>query len=325
MTRKRKAGSEWMPSRVYVGRSAYEWKPKEGGTVRLCDLDAKRSEVWRAYEDVTKSGKGLFTVKKMIDLYTSGADFADKKKNTQDDYRNCIPFLVKVFGKAQPNAVKPENVRKYMDVRGVKSRSRANRERTFLSVVYAWCYERGLAKGNPCLKVKPFKQKARDRYVTDAEYKAVYDLAPESVQRSMEIAYLCGSRQRDVLDLKTADLWEDGIFIWQGKTGKKQVKRWSERLRAASSRYGDVITPYVIHTQDGHKYSSTGFKSMFKRARNKALEDGLIAESFTFHDLKAKGISDFEGDKRQFSGHASISQMEKYNRKPEIVPTIGSK
>jgi len=324
MGRPRNPKDAWLPPRVYRGKSAYEWRPKEGGAVKLCSLDARRSDVWRAYEDISKSGKGLFTVAKLIDLFLESANFKDLKPGTQDDYRECKAKLVAVFGKAPPSAVKPENVRHYMDRRGQTSRSRANRERTFLSLVYAWGYERGLVKMNPCQGVKPFKAKARDRYVQDWEYRAVYDRAPESVQRAMEIAYLCAARQGDVLELKRIQLQEEGIYICQGKTGKKQIKQWSERLRQATVRYGDIISPYVIHTQDGHKYSASGFKAMFKRSRDLALKEGAITESFTFHDLKAKGISDFEGDKRRFSGHQSISQMEKYNRKAEVVPTIGS-
>jgi hypothetical protein len=38
-------------------------------------------------------------------------------------------------------------------------------------------------------------------------------------------------------------------------------------------------------------------------------------ERFTFQDLKAKGASDFEGDKRQASGHKSESMVAVYDRK----------
>tara|TARA_B110000444_G_scaffold117435_1_gene110495 strand:+ start:856 stop:1011 length:156 start_codon:yes stop_codon:yes gene_type:complete len=43
---------------------------------------------------------------------------------------------------------------------------------------------------------------------------------------------------------------------------------------------------------------------------------------WTFHDLKAKAISDFQGDKQEFSGHKSRLQMEKYNRTADNVRVI---
>jgi len=45
----------------------------------------------------------------------------------------------------------------------------------------------------------------------------------------------------------------------------------------------------------------------------KATNQGM--ERFTFQDLKAKGVSDFEGDKRQASGHKSESMVAVYDRK----------
>lgn len=47
---------------------------------------------------------------------------------------------------------------------------------------------------------------------------------------------------------------------------------------------------------------------------------------FTFHDLKAKGVSDLEGslnEKQAISGHKSASQTARYDRKIAIVPTVG--
>ena len=50
-----------------------------------------------------------------------------------------------------------------------------------------------------------------------------------------------------------------------------------------------------------------------KRFRALVIEAGV--ESFTFHDLKAKGVSDFEGDKKKASGHKSEAMVRIYDRK----------
>ncbi len=47
----------------------------------------------------------------------------------------------------------------------------------------------------------------------------------------------------------------------------------------------------------------------------KAMEKGL-KERFTFHDLKAKGVTDFDGNKQEAAGHKSAQTAEVYNRKP---------
>ncbi|MGE4260027.1 hypothetical protein [Shewanella fodinae] len=47
---------------------------------------------------------------------------------------------------------------------------------------------------------------------------------------------------------------------------------------------------------------------------------------FTFHDLKAKGISDLDGNlqaKQAISGHKNIGQTARYDRKTKEVPVVG--
>jgi hypothetical protein len=45
----------------------------------------------------------------------------------------------------------------------------------------------------------------------------------------------------------------------------------------------------------------------------------------TLHDLKAKGISDFEGtlqEKQEASGHSSSAMTDKYDRKVKAVRSV---
>lgn len=326
--RQRNTDDQWMPPRVYRGRSAYEWKPAGGGTVRLCGLDASKAAVWTAYERVVAETRTRFDFNKLADMYFASADFSRRKPNTKDDYRRSAKLLLATFGTVPPNTIRPEDVRRYMDLRGTVSMVRANRERSMLSTIMAWGYERGLVKANPCTGVKTFAESSRERYVTDAEYAAVLAIAPPMVQAAMEIAYRCAARQQDVLDRQRQHLQEDGLYIRQGKTGKQQIKAWTVELRAAidlaAAQPSRLGTMWIIHNRAGQRYTRSGFNSIWGRLVKKALAQGLIGESFTFHDLKAKGVSDFEGDKQKFSGHKTRAQMEDYNRKPELVQSIGT-
>ncbi|STG08904.1 site-specific recombinase, phage integrase family [Escherichia coli] len=64
---------------------------------------------------------------------------------------------------------------------------------------------------------------------------------------------------------------------------------------------------------------------MWVDARNRAGKISGILTDFTFHDLKAKGISDYEGssrDKQLFSGHKTEGQVLIYDRKVKVSPTL---
>jgi integrase len=322
-----------LPPRVYRGKSQYEFHPIGGGSVTLCPLDSPLHIVWDKYNDSNNYKEARFTVSSMIERFLCSADFTGLATETQKDYRKYSLKIISVFGEVSPNLVKPEHVRQYMDKRGLKSKTQANREKAFFSRVYRWAYERGLAKINPCKGVRQYKEVARDRYITDAEYAAVFSVAPILVRAAMEIASLCLARQSDVIALTRGQLLEDGIFIRQGKTGKKQIKAWTDRLKSAIDLAATLplknglSSLYVLHQPNGSRYLRDGFNSRWAKAKQDAAEKfPELSFDFTFHDLKAKGVSDLDGslqEKQRISGHMTISQTARYDRKTPIVPVVG--
>tara|TARA_R110002153_G_scaffold31666_1_gene96262 strand:+ start:1785 stop:2786 length:1002 start_codon:yes stop_codon:yes gene_type:complete len=332
MARKRKVEDQWMPQRVYRGRSAFEFRPVGGGAVRLCDLDAKQSDVWSAYEKFMAISNNKHTVKYLVDNFFESADFRELSQHTRKDYQKYSKKILAAFGKMDPNAVNPVHVRKFMDILGQKSPVQANRHKAFLSRVFRWAYERGKVKRNPCQGVKQFKETARDRYIEDYEYDAVYQHACPVVKAAMEISYLCMARKADVVKLHQSQLLKEGIFIQQGKTGKKQIKEWGPRLRKAINTANeinpDVFSMFVLHQKNGHPFAVPSFDQRWRKAIIKARELTQLPLDFTFHDIKAKGISDFVGtvgEKQAASGHKTESQVRVYDRKVAVVPTVESK
>lgn len=348
--KRRNSSDSWMPKRVYKGKSAYEYRSPCGRAFRLCKLDAPQEDVWFHYREALHSSESKNTVNKLIDEFINSPQFRSKAITTQRDYRSCSNRIRKSFGQYLPDQIKIHHVRGFMDARGLESEVRANRELSFFTTMMSWGKERAKVKNNPCVGIKRYQEVARDRYVTNHEYQVVYDLAIPNLQAAMEIAYLCAARQKDILDLTLNDILEEGLYIEQNKTGIKQIKEWTPRLRRAVqlaiSQPSKIRTNVLIHTKSGTAYTSSGIKSIYKRTVDKALGvrrarsnetpneikrrlkafnkkyPKVLHESFTFHDLKAKGISDYIGDKQKFSGHKTYSQMQKYNRKVEIIKIV---
>lgn len=321
-----------LPLRVYRGRCAFEWKPKNGGTVRLCSLDSPLSEVWRRYEELTDEATISATVNGLVSKFFASADFRELAPETQKDYRKYSKNILAVFGNMHVDKVEPQHMRIYMDKRGLKSRVQANREHAFFSRCYRYGYERGLCKGNPCKGVRKYKEEARKRYITDMEYDALYRIASEPVKVAMELAYLCCARQGDILSMRTSQILEEGIFIAQGKTGTEQIKLWSPRLKKAIEQSRQlsqpgVVSTFVICKPDGSKWTRDGFNSRWSKDKGAARIATGLPMDFTFHDLKAKGISDIEGtlqEKQAISGHKSAGQTARYDRKVKQVSSVDS-
>lgn len=318
----RKSNS-WLPPRVYKRpNGAYEYHPRSGGSKTIAPKDASRQEVLYAYERLFKEDG---TVKGLWEKYSNHLWFLRLAPSTQRDYEGAWKMLEPVFGKVEARHIKPVHIRKYMDLRS--SRKRANTERILMMNILGWGVEYNFLESNPVKDVKPFPLKGRDRHVTDEEYQAFYEAAPEILQIFMELAYICAARCQDVRTIRMSDITDKGLFIEQAKTGKKQIKLWNDRLRAVVSRARALRAErlknlkhesvFLIVTTKGHPYTSDGRKTLWAKARKNF---GKI--DWTFHDLKAKGISDFQGDKQNFSGHKSRLQMERYNRSADETPVI---
>lgn len=305
----------WLPPRVYRGHAAFEYHPQNGGAIRLCALDVAQAIVWAEYKRVTDETPDN-TIGALIRDYLKSDEYRTRAPSTQRSYAQDSKMLVRVFGHMAQ--LQPPHIRKFMDARGNKAKVTANRELALLSVVCRWGVERGRMSANPCSDIRRFKETPRTRYVTDDEFAAVYEVAPLSVRVAMEIAYLCAARQRDILSLTRFDKREDGLFIRQGKTGTEQIKAWTPRLRSVveAAIEDNPGASHLVHTKSGGKMSSSGFQTLFYRAKKKVNAD------WTFHDLKAKSITDFQGDKKKFSGHKSDRMVDIYDRLPSIVETL---
>lgn len=334
MARKRSQKDAWIPPYVNRGKSAWEFRPKGGPCVRLCALDSPKALVLRRHAEEFErltTKEGSFT--SLVERFLKSPQFIKLAVSTQKDYQKYWKKIEPVFGKVDAMAITPQHIRKYMDRKGKTSEVQANRHHSFMSKVFSWGYERGDVKINPCKGVSKFTEKERDRYIEDWEYDLVFKHADNRVRAAMEISYLCAARQGDVLKLTKSQLLKEGIFIKQGKTDKKQIKEWTDRLRRATTlvkptvkKDGTVIESiYVIPNQSGVAYTSSGFRSMWDKLIKKVRKETGKPLDFTFHDIKAKGISDFKGnqaEKQEFSGHKTARQVETYDRKVKVVPSL---
>ncbi|HAT2340379.1 MULTISPECIES: tyrosine-type recombinase/integrase [Citrobacter] len=331
MGRRRKdPGDNKLPPRVSKTKTRYYYKPTSRETVTLGPITLTMSALWKRYEEERRNYSDVMTFEKLWGMFLKSAYYTELAIRTQRDYLQHQKKLLAVFGKVKADVIKPEDVRQFMDRRGLQSKNQANQEMSSMSRVYRWGYERGYVKGNPCAGVSKFSLKAREQYITDEDYLAIYKHADHVVRAAMEISYLCAARQADVLELRWMQISDKGIFIQQGKTGKKQIKVWTPRLREAletAQAACPKLSPdaLVLYNSDRGQFIRKTFNNRWLKAVRAAQSELNRQLDYTFHDIKAKAISDFEGssrDKQIFSGHKTESQVLIYDRKVQISPTL---
>jgi len=216
-------------------------------------------------------------------------------------------------------------VRRYLDTRGLKAKVRANREKALLSHVFNCAREWGYTDAaNPCAGVKGHKEIGRDRYVEDAEFKAVWDKAHYTVQDAMDIAYLTGQRPGDVRKIMRADIKEGALWFTQGKTGKKLRITIEGELDTVVvrilARKHKVTGLWLIQDEDGQPLSYEMLRYRFHQARQTA------KVKFQFRDIRAKAATDTENlsHAQKLLGHKTRAMTEHYtrNRKGERVSPL---
>jgi len=317
--------SRKLPPRVYQKHGAFFYVTNPDR--KWIRLGQNESEMYQALAKLKSTDVRQGLMSEFFERYEKEI-IPTKAPRTQIDNLSEIKNLKQAFGKMRPEHIKPKHVYAYMDARGAKAKTRANREKSLLSSIFSYLIRWGVVEDNPCKNVKGFQEKARNRYVEDWEYEAVLSLASPVLRAAMEIAATTGMRQGDILKLKYNDLTENGVPVTQNKIGKKQIFEWTPALKEAIQsakqhpRHADSLI-YIIANERGQQYTSEGFKCNWQRLMNKALETGVINERFTFHDLRAKAGSDAEDNAQKLLGHASATTTKRvYERKPSMVKPI---
>ncbi|WP_412479872.1 hypothetical protein [Azonexus sp. IMCC34839] len=249
-------------------------------------------------------------------------------QSTYDSNELEIIQLNKAFGKMDPAAIRPTHIWKYLhEFRGSESPVRANREIALLSTMFNRLIGSGVVDINPCNGVERNNEVSRTRLVTDAEFVEFLKFSARKSEAGMRmalaayIAYLTGKAQGQILKLTRHAISSDGITFGARKRGSGTLVEWTPRLRRmvryALSMPCSITPLFVIHTRAGTPYTSDGFKSNWQRLMNEWC--ALGNERFTFHDLRAKAVTDMIDQGRKASdltGHrqeATISRV--YDRR----------
>lgn len=254
------------------------------------------------------------------------------------------------FGELSLESMSTPKIQRYIDsYAGEKS---ANRHIQYLSAAWNWARRRyeGMPF-NPCAGVELNEETARERYIEDWEYAVVY-LCAQSMRNpyfapAMEFAYLCRARRGEIFNLDESNIKNDGIFLERSKGSMNEITLWSPALKQALEDvrliYPKAPTPIkgrkLLHDKAGLPYTKNALDSAWQRIMKKAKTTGAelkgvllegaidagikpvnsfikIKESFTFHDIKAKGVTDHEKGE---SGHLTSKMKAVYQRKPKRV------
>jgi integrase len=305
-----------LPKSVYHRHGAY-WFVRQGKWQRLgSDLQSALAAYGRLVAEPAGGMKALVDAA----LEKKKADIA---RSTYKQYE-VAAYKIKHMLKQEPHEVLPRHVAQ-LKLNLAKTPNMANRVLSFLRIVFDYALEWQLVDSNPAIGIKRYPEKQRERLISQDEYKAIHAKAPRRLQIIMELCYLTGQRISDVLNIRYADISDDGIYFRQKKTNARLLVRWSPALREAvedaRALCGNVIARTLLHNRKGKApdYRTT------KQQWDLACERSGVSDA-VLHDLRAMSGTAAEAqglDPTQLLGHTSPNQTKRYLRAKKIPQVTG--
>lgn len=293
-----------MQARVGKKATTYRYLTFAGKWV---NLGKDREAAIRKVLDLNGETPDTGTLSWVWGKYKEGRRFLRLAEATRADYEQCWTAIKPVLGSMQIGRITAPIVARYVRIERQGAETRANREKSLLSNLFAHGIDLGVCETNPAKQVRPNEEEPR----TEAPEPEVLQrflawVDKQTPQRRIvglaaEYASLAGNRKAEFLDLAWPQI-DDVAGIVRVKRAKQRGKKRGEvieeiavtpALRACLDRL-KAIRPgreclYVFPTRDNNAYSARGFKTLWQRIVLAAIQAGVIsqADRFTFHDLRA--------------------------------------
>jgi integrase len=298
-----------LPANCYRKHGAI-WCVRRGKWQRL---GKTLPEAMRAYakllEADTPSGLG-----DLLDDYLSDARIRDLALRTLEQYESAVIRIRLAFREFRPEHVRPVDVAQYLDAMK-QTPNMANRHRTVMLGAFRLALRRGLVETNPVAAVAPFRERKRDRYLTDGELAAIRAECSDRLRCVVDLCYLTAQRIGDVLLLTERQITEQGIEVDQQKTGKRLIIRWTDDLKAVVDRARALQKSRSL-ALFGDSNGKPWDYSAVRQSWNRATKRALVSDAH-LHDLRAKSLTDARAqglDPQRLAGHSTEAQTTRYLR-----------
>ena len=294
-----------LPPRLYRRGSSFYYVTAGKKWHPLGKDKAKALRLWADLECLPQS----VTVADLIRRYVSDCLEA-KAESTRSRYASYRDTIEEQFGALPADDLTTFALARWRDGGKVK-RGWFNGCLSVLRKAYRKGAEWGWTHTDAPERVAFNETEPRRRYLSDDEFRRIRDAAPRWLQTAMDLSYLTGMRESDVLALRWSAV-EDRIRVEQIKTGNRQAFEITPALRAVleGAKRIPVVGLYVIATDKGRPISARRLQEAYAQAREAAKVDDT-----RFHDIRGKAATDAadEGmDYQAMLGHTSKKMSDDY-------------
>jgi integrase len=342
-----------LPPRVFAHGARYYFVRAEGSRrvwIRLSPIKAGLPAMYAALAQLLSADVADDRIPAVVADWQRDVMPRHTPKTQRDEIAMCR-VIADCFAEFRAVDVQARDVAEFLQPLRTKPRTH-NGYRAMLREILRYSIERGYRADQPCDHIRTLALPPRTRYITDSELRRIKvagfygDDGKRTRSGAMlaalvDIAYLTGQRIGDLLNLRwqpDADdpdaphVTPDGLRFrpskTRGKTAAEVIIEWTPRLRDAVDRVRKmqaerllkrranqrVVSGWLFTTQGGTPMTYSGASTAWKRAVKRAGVRGV-----TFHDLRAKALTDKEGREgmqaaRTMGTHSTEAQTSDYVR-----------
>jgi integrase len=280
------------------------------------DLNVAR----RKWADLECLGIGN-TVRELVWSYFD-AKVRGGKPSTVKQYKSFANRIEEEWGTLPADRLSRVQIARWRDS-GV-SQGTGNGVIALLRVAYRWAMQRseGIEK-NPAIDVDFNSMPVRERYMSDDEFRAIWNAAPQWMRTAMDLSYLTALRPSDVLALRWEDVGER-LSSRTRKTGVRLAFAVTPEVTAIldEARQRPILGLYVVANDKGRPLGIRRWQDAMR-----AICAGLGIDDATPRDLRAKAATDAEEeglDYQALLGHSSKRMSDRYLKlkRTKLAPTL---
>lgn len=286
------------PRKPSAARAAEEDWDSQMGTVRTTSKYAVNTLGW------------------LIGRYKQSAAWGKLAQASRNTYENALAHL-HPYGQQAITGLKRRHVTAIMDSLSDRP-AMANIVLAVLRILCTLAMDLEIIEANPTANIRRMKVGERRRWADD-EILAFYDSAPEELRRALILGLYTGQRRADLCKMLWSDIHGGRIRVVQQKTGAKiwvpihpdlanHIDRWRPGARAVT----------ILSSTLGRPWSASRLTAAIRGHAHRAGTSGA-----TLHGLRktaAAKLAEAGCSTKEImaiTGHASISEVERYTRGAE--------
>lgn len=257
------------------------------------------------------------TINAVITEYKASPEYKDLSASTKRNREKHFEML-RSIGDQQVSSFRRRHILQIRDAMA-QTPGMANNFVASVSKLLSFAVEREYIEHNPAYRIKRLKLGEHEEWPEEVVNLFLAGCEHPMVLRGVVLGLYTGQRVGDVLSMTWGHYKDGWIEVKQEKTDASVFVPCHSELTAYLDRWREGTNSlFMIHREDGQRYTKSRFGQLFREERHK-----LGLDEYVFHGLRKTASSRMaeagctDREIMAVTGHKTVEMVSKYTRKAD--------